>query len=312
MLPLAKLTAFAAERRLLYIAVPGIRNYVEYGGVGVLVYDIGRGYTFVKRIPTWDVPEGQQPENVKGVAASAQDGEALRHHDQADRLHRSPHREDGVEQGLEGGCDRLAISPDGQILYVPSLEGPHWNVVDAMSGDDHESGDGFGRPQHALLAPRHRVYLAGLRSPSLSIADTKTHKVVEDRRSVLGADPALHGERRPDAVLRQRQRAARLRDRRYPDRPEAAPRRGPGLRAGPREASRVPQPRHRPDARRKGTVVVRRRQQRGARLRQHRHAAEADGHAPRARSTRLDHLQHRRPARLSVHRRGLRDPAPRK
>ena len=82
-LPLAKLTAFAAERRLLYIAEPGIRNYVEYGGVGVLVYDIGQGYTFVKRIPTWEVAAGAQPENVKGIAASAQDGKALRQHDQA-------------------------------------------------------------------------------------------------------------------------------------------------------------------------------------------------------------------------------------
>ena len=31
----------------------------------------------------------------------------------------------------EGGCDRMAISPDGRVLYVPSLEGPHWHVVDA-------------------------------------------------------------------------------------------------------------------------------------------------------------------------------------
>jgi hypothetical protein len=55
--------AAAAERHLLYIAEPGIRNYVSYGGVGVLVYDIGQGYRFVKRIPTWNVPAGQEPEN---------------------------------------------------------------------------------------------------------------------------------------------------------------------------------------------------------------------------------------------------------
>ena len=64
----------AAERRFLYIAVPGIRNYVQYGGVGVLVYDIDAGYKFVKRIPTWSTPAGQQPEDVKGVAASAVTG----------------------------------------------------------------------------------------------------------------------------------------------------------------------------------------------------------------------------------------------
>ena len=61
----------AGERHYLYVAEPGIRNYVEYGGVGLLVYDMDRGYTFVRRIATQDVPAGAEPENVKGVAASA-------------------------------------------------------------------------------------------------------------------------------------------------------------------------------------------------------------------------------------------------
>src|SRR5713101_8933377 len=65
------LPARATERHLLYIAEPGIRNYVSYGGVGVLIYDIGNGYQFVKRIPTWKLADGKDPENVKGVAASA-------------------------------------------------------------------------------------------------------------------------------------------------------------------------------------------------------------------------------------------------
>ena len=46
------------ERHLLYVAVPGIRNYVEYGGVGILVYDVDGGHKFVKRIPTWETPSG--------------------------------------------------------------------------------------------------------------------------------------------------------------------------------------------------------------------------------------------------------------
>ena len=47
-----------SPRRLLYVAQPGIRNYQQYGGVGVLVYDIDRDHAFVKRIPTWHVAEG--------------------------------------------------------------------------------------------------------------------------------------------------------------------------------------------------------------------------------------------------------------
>ncbi len=66
-----------AEQHLLYVASPGIGNYVEYGGVGVLVFDIDNGYKFVKRIPTWSVPPGKEPENVKGIAASAATGRAF-------------------------------------------------------------------------------------------------------------------------------------------------------------------------------------------------------------------------------------------
>ena len=59
------------ERSFLYVAVPGIRNYVEFGGIGLLVFDRDDGYRFVERIPTWPVLSGEQPENVKGIAASA-------------------------------------------------------------------------------------------------------------------------------------------------------------------------------------------------------------------------------------------------
>ena len=62
------------DRHYLYVAVPGIRNYVEYGGVGVLVYDMDAGYKFVRRIPSQDVPPGRVPENVKGIAANARTG----------------------------------------------------------------------------------------------------------------------------------------------------------------------------------------------------------------------------------------------
>src|SRR5215470_14260608 len=63
-----------SEQHLLYVASPGVRNYTEYGGVGVLVFDIDQGYKFVRRIPTWNVAEGEKPENVKGIVASAKTG----------------------------------------------------------------------------------------------------------------------------------------------------------------------------------------------------------------------------------------------
>jgi DNA-binding beta-propeller fold protein YncE len=79
----------------------------------------------------------------------------------------------------EGGCDRLAISPDGTILYVPSFEGPHWHAVDAMSGDVIAQIVTKSGAHNTVYGPDGRsVYLAGLRSPILSIADPRTHQVV--------------------------------------------------------------------------------------------------------------------------------------
>src|SRR5580692_9576733 len=125
----------AAEQHLIYAASPGVRNYPEYGGVGIVVFDADHNYKFVKRIPTWDVPAGQKPENVKGIAASAQTGilyvTTLNHMAAFDIV--SGKRL--WDKTYTGGCDRMAVSPDGKTLYVPSLEGPFWNVVNGATGE---------------------------------------------------------------------------------------------------------------------------------------------------------------------------------
>lgn len=167
------------ERHYLYVASPGIRNYVEYGGVGLLVFDMDKGHRFVKRIPTLDVPAGAAAENVKGVAASAQTG----------RIYvTTPKRVAAFDlmtekllwnREYEGGCDRLAISPDGKILYVPSFEGPHWHAVDAMTGDVIAKIVTKSGAHNTVYGSDGRsVYLAGLASRVLSIADPRTHTVV--------------------------------------------------------------------------------------------------------------------------------------
>jgi hypothetical protein len=177
--PIAKLAKASAERHLLYVAEPGIRNYIQYGGVGVLVYDIGSNYKFVKRIPTWSVAAGQDPENVKGIAASAKTGRL--YVTTIKRLACIDLTTDKLvwDKVPEGGCDRLAISPDAKILYVPSLEGPHWNVVDAGTGDTIKKIVLNNRAHNTLFgADGKRVYLEGLASHSLSIADPTTHTIV--------------------------------------------------------------------------------------------------------------------------------------
>jgi len=168
----------AAPQHLLYVASPGTRNYVEYGGVGLLVFDIDHGYKFVRRIPTWDVPAGKKPENVKGIAASARTGRVYISSLSSVIAIDAVSGKKIWEKKYEGGCDRLAISPDGGTLYVPQLEGPAWHIVDAATGDvtgviEPKSGS------HNTIysADGTRVYLAGLKSKVLSVADPKTRSV---------------------------------------------------------------------------------------------------------------------------------------
>jgi DNA-binding beta-propeller fold protein YncE len=169
----------AKESHLLYVANPGIRNYVEYGGVGISVFDIDDGYKFVRRIPTWEVPEGAKAENVKGIAASAKTGAVYVTTINRMMALNAVNGKKLWDKTYEGGCDRLAISPDGTLLYVPQFEGPMWHVVKAANGDvlaKVETKSGSHNTVYSLDGTR--AYLAGLKSPLLSVADTRTHKVV--------------------------------------------------------------------------------------------------------------------------------------
>lgn len=58
-----------AERHFLYVAEPGIRDYVELGGAGILVFDMDRGYAFVKRIET-PASRETKPDNMKGICTA--------------------------------------------------------------------------------------------------------------------------------------------------------------------------------------------------------------------------------------------------
>lgn len=166
------------ERRFLYVAAPGIRNYVEHGGIGLLVFDIDAGYRFVRRIPTFEVPAGSAPENIKGIAAHAGTG----------RLYiTTPLRVAAFDLKTDrlvwnrqypGGADRLALSPDGRLLYVPSFEGPHWHAVDAATGDIVATVVTESGAHNTIYGPDgRRVYLAGLKSSTLNIADPVTHTI---------------------------------------------------------------------------------------------------------------------------------------
>ncbi|MBI2826453.1 MAG: hypothetical protein HYX69_17385 [Planctomycetia bacterium] len=174
--PCGAADAKSAVRRLLYVAVPGVRNYLEYGGHGLLVFDIDDGHRFLKRIKTAGLDAEGKPLNVKGICASAA----------TKRVYISTIKQlmclDLVtgelrwEKEYEGGCDRMALAPDGKVIYLPNLEGPRWHVVDAATGDVIASiVTNSGSHNTVYGANGREAYLAGLKSPLLTVADTRTH-----------------------------------------------------------------------------------------------------------------------------------------
>ena len=178
---LATVPLYSSDHRYLYAATPGIRNYLEYGGHGIVVFDIDNNHKFVKRIPTQGLAPDGKPSNVKGVAANAKTGRL--YITTLDKLQCLDLVTEKIlwEKSYAGGCDRLALAPDGSNIYLPSLEQGHWHVVDAITGEvlkRIETGAGAHNTIYALDG-KH-AYLAGLRSPVLRVADTKTHTVTKE------------------------------------------------------------------------------------------------------------------------------------
>lgn len=176
----------------MYVAVPGLRRYLEHGGQGLLVFDVDDGHRFVKRIPVAgrlrrDIVEGGelvtaagQPSNVKGIVASTATNSV--YISNLETMQRIDLATEQIiwEYEYEGGADRMAISPDGRVIYLPSLEKEHWHVVDTETGDvitEVRSGNS-GAHNTIFGLDGHRVYLAGLRTPTLGVIDSRTHEVI--------------------------------------------------------------------------------------------------------------------------------------
>jgi DNA-binding beta-propeller fold protein YncE len=175
----------ADEKRLLYVATPGIRNYLEWGGAGVLVYDIDQGHALVRRIPVSYMdakdPEGKDPENVKGICASAKTKRLY-----VSTLTRMACIDLATEKLLwvkryPGGCDRMSITPDGKKIYLPTLEKDDWHVVDGESGEVTATISPKSGAHNTVMAlDGSKVYLAGLKSPLLRVVDTKTDQIIRE------------------------------------------------------------------------------------------------------------------------------------
>ena len=170
------------EQRLLYVAEPGIRNDLKFGGHGILVFDMDNGHQFVKRIPFGGVDEKDVPRNVKGICANAH----------MKRLYVStthtlscidlPSDKVLWEKPFVGGCDRMSITPDGKDIYLPSFEKDFWNVVESETGDIVKRIETPNAGAHNTVVDftGAHAYLAGLHSPILRVVDTKTREIIKE------------------------------------------------------------------------------------------------------------------------------------
>lgn len=166
------------SHRYLYVATPGIRDYLGYGGHGLLVFDIDNNHKFVKRIPLHGLHPNGKPSNVKGIAVSLPLNSI--YVSTLEGLQRIDLRTDSIlwEKPFEGGCDRMAISPDGLTMYLPSLENTFWNVVDCKTGDLIKKIPVHKRAHNTIYSRTgNEVYLDDIGSPWLFIADAHKHEL---------------------------------------------------------------------------------------------------------------------------------------
>ncbi len=169
-----------AGKRYLYVAVPGIRNYLGYGGHGLLVFDMDNEHKFVKRIPTRGFKADGTPSNVKGIDISIPLNSIFI--STLEGLQRIDLETEELvwERQYEGGADRMSISPDGLTMYMPSLEKDFWNVLDCETGNLITTIKVVQRAHNTIYGPSGRqVYMADIASPLLHVAETENHTVAK-------------------------------------------------------------------------------------------------------------------------------------
>jgi hypothetical protein len=200
----AAAAAPAVPQRTLYAV-----NQARRDRGSISVYDIDDGHRLIRTIRTV-----AGVHDVRGVAASAATGRlyvSYRDASKVGRVYCLDLNNDRVlwDRAIPPGVDRLAISPDGRLLYVPTWEGgsaDFINVVDANTGDivrrvyfsnhshdtqypvsgpvfqETKSEDGSGRFLYLINPQSYQVSRAGPFSDILgpyAVDSTSTHVVAD-------------------------------------------------------------------------------------------------------------------------------------
>ncbi len=169
----------AADSRLLYVVVPGIHDKAKEG---ILVYDIDHDHKLLRRIAIPIFKPSEQPDDSKGLCICTSTNRIYYSH--ANHLNCVDLKTEQTlwEKTYDSGCDRMAMTPDGRTLYMPSgywTNTPYWYVIDGESGEVRGKIDHAAGAHNTLVSlDGSRVYLEGLKDKSLAVVDTKTDKVI--------------------------------------------------------------------------------------------------------------------------------------
>ncbi len=174
----AVLAAEPATQRLLYVAAPGIRNDLQFGGAGILVFNIDGNHTFVKRIET-TASRQPKPENIKGVCASAATGRlyftTLTRLYCLDLATEKELWNKATSRRLRSAFDHAGWQAAVRaVARRPALERRGWPNRQRRHEDRNEERLAQHRRQHR----RHANLLRGLKSPLLTVVDTAKNEIV--------------------------------------------------------------------------------------------------------------------------------------
>jgi len=165
-------------RHLLYVCVPGIRGEIQYGGVGILVFDIDHHHRFVRRIPLPSLGDPRKPQPVKGVCACAETARLYYSTPSSLTCVDLLSDQEIWHKVYDAGCDRMSISPDGKQIYQPTFEGNYWHIIDSMTGNEIAKIEPHSGAHNTVYGlDGKQCFCAGLRSPLLTVADTKTNVI---------------------------------------------------------------------------------------------------------------------------------------
>jgi DNA-binding beta-propeller fold protein YncE len=162
--------------------------YVAEDKGGVSVYDINRNHQFVRKI---EIPETG---GFKGICASVQLGRLYLSSNKKDDLIALDLKTEKViwRKNLGKYADSMAITPDGQLMYVPFRDEDNWKVVRATDGEvvatipiargkNYEDGWPIGSigPHNTWMHPSgKRVYFEVLTEPWIWVVDTASNQVL--------------------------------------------------------------------------------------------------------------------------------------